>query len=261
MAGTTRECLAIRVFDILMASAGLVVLGPLMLLIALAIVIESGRPVFFSQIRIGRNGTPFRIHKFRKFGPGADPGGPLLTVRNDPRMTRLGRLLERTKLDELPQFFNVLKGEMSIVGPRPDTNVAIQELLHKYSALLDHKPGIFGPSQVAFRNAGALYPTDVHPHVFYRNFILPIKASLDMAYYPQRTLFGDLVWTIRGIMAVIGIHPTLRQLRTEQIASLLDTTPPPHRQSAAQSAKGRAGGTKHQVHQPRAQGRTIGNRG
>ena len=205
-----------RIMDVVIAGLALVVLSPLMALIAAAIIVETGRPVFFIQTRLGQGGKGFRIYKFRKFHSRDDDTGPLLTVRGDARMSRVGRFLERTKLDELPQFLNVLKGDMAIVGPRPDTSVATDRLTAEYRALLDYRPGIFGPAQIAFRNAGTLYPERVDRHAFYREAILPVKAALDLAYYPHRTLLGDLAWIVRGILVVFGLYPTLRQLPPAQ---------------------------------------------
>ena len=201
-----------RVIDILVGGLGLVVLSPLMLLIAAAIIVATGRPVFFAQTRLGQGGKGFRIYKFRKFRARNDVPGPLLTVRNDARMSRVGRFLERTKLDELPQFYNVLKGDMAIVGPRPDSLAHLDCFTGESRALLDYRPGIFGPAQVALRNAGALYPPHTDPTEFYRETIFPLKADLDLSYYPRRTLLKDFIWIVRGVLAVVGIHPTLRQL-------------------------------------------------
>ena len=206
-----RESLS-RAVDIFFACLALLALVPAMLVIAAAILLETGRPIFFSQTRIGRDAKLFRIYKFRKFHAGNDSSGPLLTVRDDPRMTRVGRILERTKLDELPQFYNVLKGDMAMVGPRPDTAVARDLLTGEFRALLRYKPGIFGPGQVALRNAGALYPPQVDASAFYREEIFPLKARLDLAYYPNRTIMHDLLWIVRGGLSVLGLHPTLRQL-------------------------------------------------
>lgn len=208
-----------RIVDVVIAGLALVILSPLMALIAAAIIVETGRPVFFTQTRLGQGGKWFRIIKFRKFHSRDDDTGPLLTVRGDSRMSRIGSVLERTKLDELPQFLNVLKGDMAIVGPRPDTSVATDRLTAEYRALLDYKPGIFGPAQIAFRNAGTLYPERMDRHAFYREAILPVKAALDLAYYPHRTLRGDLAWIVRGVLVVIGLYPTLRKL---------PAAPPPH---------------------------------
>ena len=218
-----------RVSDVLIAGLGLLVLSPLMLLIAVAVILETGLPVFFAQTRVGRDGKGFRIYKFRKFHARNDVAGPLLTVRNDPRMSRVGRFLERTKLDELPQFYNVLKGDMAIVGPRPDVFAHLDCYTGDYRAMLNYKPGIFGPAQVAFRDAGALYSPHTDPTEFYREKIFPIKADLDLRYYPRRTLLNDVIWIIRGVLAVIGIHPTVRRIPvapahiTDELASSVGT--------------------------------------
>src|SRR5690606_16086712 len=120
-----------RVLDIAVASSGLLILSPLMAFIALVILLETGRPVFYTQTRIGKGGKEFRIFKFRKFYANNGDSGPLLTIRGDSRMTRVGKVLERTKLDELPQFLNVLRGDMAMVGPRPETAVAIDRVFSK----------------------------------------------------------------------------------------------------------------------------------
>lgn len=203
---------ASRITDIIISATGLLVLSPLMLLITLGIMLEIGRPVFYTQIRTGQGGRKFRIFKFRKFHVSNNDPGPLLTVTNDTRMSRLGRVLEKTKLDELPQFLNVLLGDMSIVGPRPQNEIGSRCFTRETRALLDYRPGIFGPSQVAFRSEGALYPEGVDRHDFYRDRIYPVKARLDLAYYPNRTWLGDMTWMVRGVLAVVGLHPVLREL-------------------------------------------------
>jgi lipopolysaccharide/colanic/teichoic acid biosynthesis glycosyltransferase len=139
-----------RLMDLAAAIAGLAVLSPLMMLIALAICIETGRPIFYSQTRIGRGGGRFRIHKFRKFYKEIGAGSPL-TVDHDPRMTPFGRVLALTKLDELPQLWNVVRGEMSIVGPRPIRPRFFEELARDipgYWQRLVVRPGITGFAQL-----------------------------------------------------------------------------------------------------------------
>ena len=110
-----------RGFDCLVALVALVCLTPVLAIIAIAIWIDSDGPIFFSQTRLGRGARHFRLHKFRKFHERDQPGGLAVTLRSDPRMTRVGRVLERTKLDELPQLWNILVGEMALVGPRPES--------------------------------------------------------------------------------------------------------------------------------------------
>ncbi len=198
--------------DVLISGLALVILSPLMLVIVAALLVEIGWPVIYSQTRVGEGGRPFRIFKFRKFHVPNDAPGPLLTLRDDARMSRIGRILERSKLDELPQFWNVLIGDMAMVGPRPQNEISEGCFTSEYRALLRHRPGIFGPGQVAFRSEGSLYPPGVDRHAFYRETIFPLKAQLDLAYYPRRTLFSDMRWIIRGILAVLKLHPTIRDL-------------------------------------------------
>ncbi len=195
-----------RAIDVILASLGLVLLSPLLVLIALAIVIESGAPVFFAQTRIARGGRAFRMYKFRKF-PASCVGGCPLTMKDDARMTRVGRVLARTKLDEMPQLFNIIRGDMAIVGPRPESMAFADCFTDRMTPLLDYRPGIFGPSQVAFRNECALYPAGQDPVRFYCETLFPAKAALDLAYYPHRTVWTDLLWIGRGILAVFGHVP------------------------------------------------------
>jgi lipopolysaccharide/colanic/teichoic acid biosynthesis glycosyltransferase len=192
-----------RLMDLAVAIAGLVILSPVMMLVALVICIETGRPIFYSQTRIGRGGGRFRIHKFRKFHKDIGAGSPL-TVDHDPRMTPVGRLLALSKLDELPQLWNVVLGDMSVVGPRPECVDFLDCFRGSYLKILDHTPGVFGPSQFAFRDERSLYPTNADPIQFYRDVLFPMKASIDLAYFPNRTFVSDITWIIRGVFAVIG---------------------------------------------------------
>jgi lipopolysaccharide/colanic/teichoic acid biosynthesis glycosyltransferase len=192
-----------RLMDLAVAIIGLAVLGPVMMLIALAICIETGRPIFYSQTRIGRGERHFRIHKFRKFYKEIGVGSPL-TVNRDPRMTPLGRFLALTKLDELPQLWNVVVGDMSIVGPRPECLEFFDCFTGQSLRLLDYTPGIFGPSQVAFRDERALYPTNSDPIQFYRDVLFPLKARIDLSYFPHRTISSDIRWIVFGVLAVVG---------------------------------------------------------
>jgi lipopolysaccharide/colanic/teichoic acid biosynthesis glycosyltransferase len=197
--------------DRLIAAVCLVLLAPLIAAVMACIWLETGRPFFFRQTRLGRGGKPFKLLKFRKFGQ-APPGPQLpVTLHNDPRLTRVGWFLERSKLDELPQLWNVLKGEMAIVGPRPES-LAFQDCFAgPFRAVLDHTPGIFGPSQALFRSEGTLYPRDWEPAAFYRAVLFPAKARLDLAYYPNRTLLRDWGWVLHGTVAVIGFAPISRR--------------------------------------------------
>lgn len=193
-----------RVFDVAVVLTVFLFLAVPMAVIALAVCLESGRPVFFSQTRLGRRGQHFCLYKFRKFHRDAGAGGRAVTLKDDPRLTRVGKVLERTKLDELPQLWNVLKGDMSMVGPRPETLDFADCFRGSHERVLDYKPGIFGPSQVLFRNESALYPDGCDPHQFYREILFPLKAHIDLAYFPHRNMCSDIAWMIGGVLAVIG---------------------------------------------------------
>jgi lipopolysaccharide/colanic/teichoic acid biosynthesis glycosyltransferase len=201
-----------RAFDASAAAVGLVVLAPLLALVAAAILVDGRGPIIFSQLRLGMRGEHFRLYKFRKFDESSRVcGGGPLTMRNDPRLTRLGRLLALTKLDELPQLWNVLRGDMALVGPRPESLDFADCFDDGHRWALDHRPGIFGPTQVFFRNEGSLFRGRRGHDLerFYRDVLFPLKARIDRAYYPERTVFRDITWIVRGILAVFGCTPSL----------------------------------------------------
>jgi lipopolysaccharide/colanic/teichoic acid biosynthesis glycosyltransferase len=192
-----------RILDLITAALGLALLSPVIILTALAIWIESGRPIFFSQIRLGQSGRHFYIYKFRKFHKDSGSSDRPLTMTNDARMTRLGRFLQKTKLDELPQLWNILKGDMSVVGPRPESLAFADCFSGIYLRVLDYKPGIFGPSQIWFRDEDSLYRENADPERFYREVLFPLKARIDLAYFPHRTISSDMAWIARGVLAVL----------------------------------------------------------
>jgi lipopolysaccharide/colanic/teichoic acid biosynthesis glycosyltransferase len=189
---------ASRVVDLLLATLLLLLGWPFLALVALAVKLQDRGPVLFSQDRLGQHGKVFKLYKFRKFGDDAGGGGPMVTVKGDARMTALGRLLERTKLDELPQLFNILKGEMAFVGPRPES-LNFRDLFQgPYEEILEHRPGIFGPNQVNFRNESYMYPPNEPPEQFYRRVLFSKKAEADLAYLHRRNVFTDIYWIFRG---------------------------------------------------------------
>ncbi|CDX43511.1 Sugar transferase [Mesorhizobium sp. SOD10] len=193
-----------RAIDIIAACLGLIVLSPLMLLIAAALLIEGGRPVLFVQPRIGAGGQLFRMYKFRKFYPQCDTAGLALTLANDARMTTVGRFLAFSKMDELPQLWNVLKGDMALVGPRPESLSFAECFRDGYEAVLQYKPGLFGPAQIMFRHEAHFYPRDVEPTAFYKEVLFPAKAKIDLSYYGRRTILSDAALIIRGVFIVLG---------------------------------------------------------
>ncbi|MER8638177.1 sugar transferase [Mesorhizobium sp. M0207] len=194
-----------RAIDLVIAAAAAIVFGPLMLLIAVALLLEGGRPIFFTQTRVGAGARPFRMYKFRKFSVQCDPGGLALTMADDSRMTPIGRFLAVTKFDELPQLWNVFRGEMAIIGPRPESLAFADCFRGGFEDILQYKPGLLGPAQVLFRHEARFYPRSMDPLLFYRQVLFPAKARLDLSYYPQRTIGSDVVWMVRGLLAVLGV--------------------------------------------------------
>src|SRR5829696_732120 len=169
-----------RGFDLTLLAIGAVIWMPLIAIVSLLVKLDSPGPVFFRQVRIGLHRQPFQIWKFRKMRNDLATQGPMLTMRYDNRMTRVGRLLERTKLDELPQVFNVIAGTMSIVGPRPEVPRFVEHHPQLWDRVLSVKPGIFGASQNHFRNESELYPADATDiESFYVDVILPEMLRLD----------------------------------------------------------------------------------
>jgi lipopolysaccharide/colanic/teichoic acid biosynthesis glycosyltransferase len=192
-----------RAIDIGCGAVAMLVFGPIMLLAATSIWIEGGRPILFSQLRLGQNGRPFRMYKFRKFKPDCDDRGCPLTLEGDGRLTRIGRLLAVSKLDELPQLWNVLRGDMSLVGPRPESLAFADCFRDGFERIQEHKPGIFGPCQVLFRHENKLYPAEVAVVEFYRQVLFPTKAAIDLAYFSRRTLGSDLGWVLRAAWVIV----------------------------------------------------------
>lgn len=192
-----------RVFDIVAAGFGLVVTAPLFLAIAILIKRDSPGPVFFRQVRVGKKRRPFAMWKFRKMPHEMPEQGPMLTARNDRRLTRVGHWLERTKLDELPQLLNVLTSEMSVVGPRPEVPKFVDRATPElWDQVLSVKPGIFGPNQVRYRNEAALYPKDcADVEAYYLRHILPAKLEVDARYARGSNPVSDAWLLLRGVLA------------------------------------------------------------
>lgn len=185
--------MAKRLFDLLASAAALALLAPLLLALALWIVLDSGRPVLYRQQRVGRHGRPFRIHKFRTMRAGADRLGPLLTVGDDARVTRSGRFLRHWRLDELPQLIDVLLGDMSLVGPRPE----VPRYLDRVPAALRERvlavrPGITDPVSLAHVDEAALLAAAADPEREYVEVILPRKLQAAADYADRATLWSDL---------------------------------------------------------------------
>jgi lipopolysaccharide/colanic/teichoic acid biosynthesis glycosyltransferase len=180
-----------RAFDVAVAAAGLVVISPLLLAASIAVKASSPGPVFYRGVRVGRNGDVFHIYKFRTMSAGADRQGPALTSAGDVRVTRVGRFLRRTKFDETPQLVNVLRGEMSLVGPRPEHPDFVQHYSPEQRQVLAVRPGITGPAALAFLNEEEML-TGGDPVATYVSSIMPRKLAMDLDYVRTATFTGDL---------------------------------------------------------------------
>jgi lipopolysaccharide/colanic/teichoic acid biosynthesis glycosyltransferase len=191
-----------RAVDLLVASIGLALLSPLMLLLAALIRLDADGPVFFKQERIGRGFRPFLIYKFRTMVKDASRLGPGITVGDDPRITRIGRFLRRTKIDELPQLINVLKGEMSLVGPRPELPKYVDAFRREYEQILRVRPGMTDLASLKFIDEAALLAQASDPESVYRERVLPEKLALASRYVHERSMWLDallLLRTVRGL--------------------------------------------------------------
>jgi len=187
-----------RLFDTACASAGLALLAPIFALIALAIKLDDGGPVLYSQYRVGKGLRKFRLLKFRSMFSGCSEGS-LLTAPRDTRVTRVGRFLRRNKLDELPQLVNVLKGEMQLVGVRPQVEKFVDIFPEEYGELLQTPPGITGPASLIFRHEELLFlENSIEEHYIAK--ILPIKLEIALKYSRTRTFLSDLEILFRTIL-------------------------------------------------------------
>jgi lipopolysaccharide/colanic/teichoic acid biosynthesis glycosyltransferase len=188
-----------RAFDIVTALMGLVLLAPLLLLVAFLIKLDSTGPVFFRQERIGKGFRPFRIYKFRTMVQDAPHQGGLITFGVDPRITRLGRLLRRSKIDELPQLINVLRGEMSFVGPRPEVRPYVELFREDYQEILQVTPGITDLASVQYRDEAEILGRFDDPEAAYVGHVLPDKIKLAKDYVRQASFFFDLVLILKTL--------------------------------------------------------------
>jgi lipopolysaccharide/colanic/teichoic acid biosynthesis glycosyltransferase len=212
-----------RTFDLFGAGLGVVLLAPLLALLALLIKIGDGGPVFFRQERVGYRGRPFRIWKFRTMVPDAEARGLPLTVGRDPRVTRIGAWLRRLKLDELPQLFNVLVGDMSLVGPRPEVPRYVASYSVAERRVLELLPGITDNASIRYAQESTMLAAAADPERLYVDEIVPAKIQLNLAYAARAT-----IWTDVGV-----ILATLRRLWSEPAGFL---TPSPCHEACATTA-------------------------
>lgn len=193
-----------RPFDLVVASIGLLLLSPLLLGVAAAIRWRSPGPVLYRGVRVGRAGQPFRILKFRTMVVDADRIGGASAADDDPRITRVGAFLRRHKLDELPQLVNVLVGDMSLVGPRPQVPSDVARYTPEERTLLSVRPGMTDYASLRFRNEGQILQGHPDPDEAYDRLIRPQKIQLGLEYVRTRSFLVDLRILIQTAMAVVG---------------------------------------------------------
>ena len=191
-----------RLRDVIVAAIGLLLCTPVCALVAAAVRLDSRGPVFFRQVRVGRHGQLFRIHKFRTMRVSND--GLAVSTSMDPRITRAGRILRLSKLDELPQLINVLRGDMSIVGPRPEVPAYVDHWPADIRPIiLSVRPGITDPASIAFRHEAGLLAGSSDPERTYLDEVLPLKAAAYAGYVRERSFWGDIRVILRTVIAVL----------------------------------------------------------
>lgn len=191
-----------RAFDFIFSFIGLILLSPIFLIISLLIALSSKGGVFYKQTRVGKNNIDFKVYKFRSMIVDADKKGLLSIGKDgrDPRITKIGYILRKYKLDELPQLINVLKGDMSLVGPRPEVRKYVDLYDDNQKEILKVKPGITDIASITFRNENDLLSQNPNPEDYYIQEIMPKKISLSLEYVKTRTLIKDIKLIFKTIL-------------------------------------------------------------
>lgn len=192
-----------RMFDCMAAAIGLVLLSPVLLALSIFVKLSSPGPVFYRQERVGRNGKIFRIVKFRSMLEHADKRGPAITSAGDHRITALGRLLRHLKLDEVPQLWNVLRGEMSLVGPRPEVPCYVESYSDLQRRVLAVRPGITDPGSIRYRHEEQELGEQADPNRYYREVVLPHKLNLNLEYLSHMSFSYDLSLLLRTTGCIV----------------------------------------------------------
>ena len=200
-----------RILDLVGAGAGVVLLSPLFLVVALLVKAQDRGPVFFRQERVGYRGRPFRIWKFRTMIPGAEGQGLPLTVGKDRRVTRVGAWLRRLKLDELPQLFNVLVGDMTLVGPRPEVPRYVASYGLEQRRVLELVPGVTDEASIRYLDESAMLSAAADPEQMYVSEIIPEKIRLNLAYAAHATVWTDLRVILSTLRRLFRSPPGTRQ--------------------------------------------------
>ena len=193
-----------RLFDIVVSLCGLIILSPLLIGLSILVALTMSWPIFFRQERIGKGGVPFKIVKFRSMIKDAASKGPAFTSGGDPRITPAGRFLRNTKLDELPQLFNVLWGDMSFVGPRPEVPKYVKFYNDDQMRVLTVRPGLTDPASIAYRNEEEILARFDDKETAYREKIMPAKLKLNLSYIEKASFAKDIGLIFKTIGKVIS---------------------------------------------------------
>lgn len=191
-----------RAFDIIISATGLIILLPLEVLIALVIMMDDGGSVFFKQKRIGLNQRPFTLYKFRSMTANKNAFKENFDVGDKSRVTRIGTILRKTKLDELPQLFNVLIGDMSLVGPRPEVEKWVDIYPQQWAFVLTMKPGITDNAAILFRNEEDILSKAANPEMYYKEIILPQKLNIYSDYILNHSFTVDILIIVKTILSI-----------------------------------------------------------
>ncbi len=192
-----------RLFDIIFSFLGLIFLSPVLLLIIVLMLATSKGPIIYKQVRVGKNNKDFKIFKFRTMHVNADKLGLLSVGDRDPRITQIGYYLRKFKLDELPQLANVLIGDMSFVGPRPEVRKYVNFYNQEQMQVFKVRPGITDLASIEFRNESELLSNQEDPDSYYINVIMPKKLQINLDYLKERTLFKDIGVILKTFLAII----------------------------------------------------------
>ena len=194
-----------RLFDIVASSLGLIALSPLFLVLALWIKADSRGPVFYRQTRVGKDNRDFRLYKFRSMRPDADKGSLITIGGRDPRVTRSGYYIRKYKLDEFPQLINVLKGDMSLVGPRPEVRKYVDMYTPQQMKVLSVRPGITSLASIRYRNENEILAAADDPDRCYIEQVMPDKLRIDLEYVGNASLANDIRLILSTFKEIIAI--------------------------------------------------------
>jgi len=192
-----------RIFDFVVSLIGIIIISPILLIVAISIKLDSEGSVLFLQKRIGKDGKPFNIYKFRTMVTNAEKLGAQITVGKDNRITRVGAFLRKYKIDELPQLFNVLKGDMSLVGPRPEVPKYVALYTEEERKVLEVRPGITDLASIRYRDENDILAEVENPEEYYINVIMRDKLKLNLEYIEKSNIFYDIYLIIKTIIKCI----------------------------------------------------------